>query len=767
MWKKRCSILLAAALVISPMGTGLIKASAKAVPKLAKKSLSLTTGETKTLKIKNAKGMKVTVKVKKTGIVKVTSKSYKAIKLKGLKAGKTTIQVTLKKGKTKKVLRCNVQVKKKTTAVSATPQTTATVTQTPSDSSAASQTPASTELPEATTATEATTTPEATSEPEETQIPTETQAPTAVPITTPSATTVPDDISLEEYTTPSRMDYTGANDTEADSYDAVVTLDDTDTAVSGENASNVSVEDSVVTIKADGNYYITGTLTNGYIKIAKNCKVHLFLENATIQCTDNAPVTIKGSDTSTVITVSGSNLLSEEGATKSTDSDCACIEAQSPVTINGSGTLAIKAYRYAAIKVRSTLKIYNTNISVESSVDNGIVAKEGLGIYNSTVKVTDTVGDGIKVTKGYLDIEGGDITIECNGDGIEAATTAYINPDTLSVTTDAASDDSTGSCKGIKVSGADDLTEKVQSVLEIAGGTITIDSYDNAIHCGNSDTDYNTGTIKITGGTLTLNAGYKNGSYLQGTTSSGDRKEGNKGIHSKNGLYIENASVTVEHSFEGIEADAITICSGTFTINATDDGINGAGGNNQTSYNDAGDSAFILYDGLINVNASGDGIDINGDFYMYGGEVYVDGPTDNGNGALDYDGICEITGGTLFAIGSSGMAQAPSSSSQQPSMSVNFSTTQKAGSVITVKDANGNVLCTHTTKKQFANAVISDSDFQLGSTYYIYIDDTQVREVTFTSTNMTDGSSGGPGGNTPGGNGPGGNTPGGFKPWNS
>lgn len=760
MWKKRCSILLAAALVISPIGTGTTNASAKAVPKLAKKSLSLTKGKTKTVKIKNANGMKVTVKVKKTGIVKIMSKSSKAIKLKGLKAGKTTVQVTLKKGSLKKVLRCKVVVTKKKAATTSIPQ----VTQTPqvTVSQETTSTAQATNAPSVTPETQTTNAPHTSQEPESTQ------APTAVPVTTPDATTVPNDLSLEEYVSPSRIDYTGADNTQTDSYDATVTLDDSNTAtVAGDNASNVTVEDGVVTFSADGNYYVTGTLSNGYLKIAKNCNVHLFIENVTIKCIEHAPITIKGSDTSTILTVIGSNLLSEEGAQKSTDSDSACIEAQSPVTINGEGSLELKAYRYAAIKVRSTLKIYNTTVFVESSVDNGIVAKEGLGIYNSTIDVKDTVGDGIKVTKGYLDIQRGKITIACNGDGIEAATTAYLDPDTLDITTTAASDDSTGSCKGIKVAGADDLTEKAQSVLEIAGGTINIDSYDNAIHCGNGDTDYNTGTIKITGGTFTISAGYKDGSYLQGTTSSGDKKEGNKGIHAKDGFYIENAAITVEHSFEGMEADAITVKSGTITITATDDGINGAGGNDQTSYNDAGDSAFILYDGLINVDAAGDGIDINGDFYMYGGEVYVDGPVDNGNGALDYDGICEITGGTLFAIGSSGMAQAPSNSSQQPSMSVNFSSIQKAGSVITVKDADGNVLCTHTAKKQFANAVISDSDFQLGSTYSIYIDDTQVREVIFTSTNMTDGSLGGPGGNTPGGNEPGGNNPGGFRPWHS
>ena len=50
---------------------------------------------------------------------------------------------------------------------------------------------------------------------------------------------------------------------------------------------------------------------------------------------------------------------------------------------------------------------------------------------------------------------------------------------------------------------------------------------------------------------------------------------------------------------------------------------------------------------------------------MSGGVVHVDGPTNNGNGALDYNGTFDITGGELIAVGSSGMMQNVSSSSTQ------------------------------------------------------------------------------------------------------
>ena len=48
------------------------------------------------------------------------------------------------------------------------------------------------------------------------------------------------------------------------------------------------------------------------------------------------------------------------------------------------------------------------------------------------------------------------------------------------------------------------------------------------------------------------------------------------------------------------------------------------------------------------VNAEGDGLDTNGDILMTGGDVTVHGPTNGGNGTLDFGGTCKIDGG-IFA----------------------------------------------------------------------------------------------------------------------
>ena len=63
---------------------------------------------------------------------------------------------------------------------------------------------------------------------------------------------------------------------------------------------------------------------------------------------------------------------------------------------------------------------------------------------------------------------------------------------------------------------------------------------------------------------------------------------------------------------------------------------------------------------------------------MTGGTVFVSGPTNSGNGALDYGISAEISGGTIIAAGASGMAENFSSATNQGVMLVSTGT-QSAG----------------------------------------------------------------------------------------
>lgn len=127
---------------------------------------------------------------------------------------------------------------------------------------------------------------------------------------------------------------------------------------------------------------------------------------------------------------------------------------------------------------------------------------------------------------------------------------------------------------------------------------------------------------------------------------------------------------------------------------------------------------MVINGGYVHVLAGGDGLDSNGDLTINGGEVYVDGPSDNGNSAIDYGekSSFNINGGTVVAVGSSGMAEDVSSDSKQQVAFVKLDSQADAGDVI-LKDADGNEIISYTVQKKYDCVIISTADLKAGQTY--------------------------------------------------
>ena len=127
-------------------------------------------------------------------------------------------------------------------------------------------------------------------------------------------------------------------------------------------------------------------------------------------------------------------------------------------------------------------------------------------------------------------------------------------------------------------------------------------------------------------------------------------------------MAISAGSVCILESYEGIEGLTIDIAGGDIELTASDDGLNAAGGNDESGFEGFGggfrgadsfaadSGAYVcISGGKLYIDASGDGIDSNGSLTVTGGETYVSGPDTGGNGALDYASEASITGGTFVA----------------------------------------------------------------------------------------------------------------------
>ena len=506
--------------------------------------------------------------------------------------------------------------------------------------------------------------------------------------------------------------------------------------------TGVKVEGSKLTIEKSGTYVLSGTLADGNITVNAEDKgtVRLVLNGVDISCNTSAPIYVKQA---------GKVVLSlEEGTTNrftdgenyvledtSSDEPNAAIFSKDDLTINGKGSLEVVANYNNAITSKDTLKLMEGTLQVVAA-DDGIMGKDAVIVKTGDIQIT-AEGDGIKTTndtdetKGFVAIEDGSFNIAAGADGIQATTNIYIEEGnytiqtgggsanavkkqnetmghmgrgqantnatsevvntTQTTTTTEATEEST-SHKGIKGSKA----------IYMSGGTFILDTADDSIHSND--------TAVISGGEISI--------------TSGD-----DGIHADTQLDIEGGTINITKSYEALESSEINIKAGEINAVASDDGINVAGGNDTSTANGGfGQDQFThtengkltISGGTIFVDASGDGLDANGSIEMSGGTVIVNGPTNDGNGALDYDSSFNITGGVFVAAGSAGMAQAPSSSSTQASIAMTYSANKEAGEIIHLADSNGNAILTFAPTKAYRSVIISTPDIKTGESYSFY-----------------------------------------------
>lgn len=431
----------------------------------------------------------------------------------------------------------------------------------------------------------------------------------------------------------------------------------------------VSITENIVTIKEEGTYVFSGSLSDGMVIIEAEDtdKIQLVLNGVSISNSQSAALYIKSADKVFVTTVSGTeNSLEHNGTYTAIDENNidAAVFSKSDLTLNGEGTLTITAQEGHGIVSKDDLVLTSGNYVI-TSAGHGISGKDSVRIANGSYTIVSEK-DGIHAENtedsslGFVYLAGGNFDITSQQDGISAG-----------------------------------------SWLQTEDGTYTIDAEDDALHSN--------GNLAVNGGTYTL--------------SSGD-----DGIHADSNATVSGGNINITQSYEGIEGLSIDLTGGEMTVLASDDGLNAAGGNDSSGaegFRGGGDQfastdgAYInIAGGTLRVNASGDGIDSNGDVTISGGETYVSGPINDGNGTLDYSGTARVTGGIFAASGSSGMAQSFDSSSTQGVIMVNVDA-QEANTNIELLNSNGTELLNWTVEKKYSSVIVSCPEIEEGETYKV------------------------------------------------
>lgn len=485
------------------------------------------------------------------------------------------------------------------------------------------------------------------------------------------------------------------------------------------DSDTVQISENTVTIISEGTYVLSGTMTDGMVivEVEDTEKVHLVLDGVNITSKDSAAIYVREADKVFLTTAKDSqNTLVNGGTYTAIDENNidAVIFSKSDLTLNGSGTLEIQAEKGHGVVSKDDLVLTSGvyNIQAES---HGLAGKDSVRIASGNYTITagkdgihaenqddsnlgfvylsdgtfDITSDGDSISSGsWLQADGGVYEIQAGGGStnVQQTDTGWqFGPGNMEQNQEGAED--TVSMKGVKA------TEN----LVITGGKYSIDSADDGIHSNEN---------------VTMSEG-------EFTISSGD-----DGVHADAATMVSGGTVNITKSYEGIEGLSIGISGGEISVVASDDGLNAAGGNDNSGFAGPGGDQFAAEEGayieisggVLKVNANGDGIDSNGDVTVSGGETYVSGPTNNGNGALDYNGNGKVTGGIFAAAGSAGMAENFGDSSIQGVIMVNGNT-QESDTAVVLSGADGNEILSWTPGKEYSSVIVSCPEITTGQEY--------------------------------------------------
>ena len=477
--------------------------------------------------------------------------------------------------------------------------------------------------------------------------------------------------------------------------DASITLSG-DTATISDSTRGSSGQ--TVTITKKGVYLVTGEAENVTVRISdenESGNIYLVLDSVTMTNETEPCILVDAAD-KVIIQLVGQNSLT---LTAGNDETNACIWSRDDLTINGSGSLLINSAQNGVV-CKDDLKLTGGAITVNAA-EAGLRANDSVRTANAVISITSGK-DGVHIENGASDgwfyQESGSIAITASGDGIdvggdadEASGYIWLYSGDISIVSGSGSGSAAGetSAKGLKCQGD----------IYLGPVTVNISSADDAV---NSEA-----SISVTGGEITL-------------SSSDD------GIHADSVLSISGGKLTVEKSYEGLEAYEIRISGGEVSVTASDDGLNAANGSDSASgefgpwaryASEATEAAgtISISGGDVYVNATGDGLDANGSIYVSGGNVIVEGPQNDMNGALDKGDSAgctlSITGGTVLALGSSGMAVNFDSGTQCACL---VALSGEAGDTVTVSDGSG---FSFTVSKSFSCAIYSSPSMTEGSQY--------------------------------------------------
>lgn len=370
------------------------------------------------------------------------------------------------------------------------------------------------------------------------------------------------------------------------------------------DSKNVTVNENVITINAEGTYMLNGNLSNGQIII--NCekteKVHLILNNISIVNENQPALIVSQADKVFVTTTRDSYNVLKATITDLEAAEDAVIFSREDITFNGDGRLTLIGENANGITSKDEIRITSGTYFIDVS-NHGLEANDYIKIANGEFYI-NAKKDGMNSdesedeTLGNIYIYDGDFVIQCENDAIDANGYIFVENGNFNIK-------------------ANKDGFKANKNLSINDGVFEIDVYDDA-------------------------------------------------IHSELNVSIYNGDFNIIRCNEGIEGFSVNINGGNYFIDSKKDAINLLNSEDDYEILEEWDlNAQPLYvetegqkqsveitagNFVINGGLFSDGIDSGADLLVSGGNIIMS------TNKVFYDGVyhgndIEIKNGTIFKTG--------------------------------------------------------------------------------------------------------------------
>ena len=316
---------------------------------------------------------------------------------------------------------------------------------------------------------------------------------------------------------------------------------------------------SVLKITGPGEYVLSGKLGNGRILVnaGKNDEVKLVLNNVSITCSNEAPITALNADKVTVRSEKGAyNVIRDTRANENEQHDAA-IYAECDLKLTGEGTLIVSSDKLGGVRTKDDLTFKGVQLKVNAAgsalrgSDSVTVESGSLLLISGKhcIKTNNSKVSSKGNQKGDIGIFGGTLELYSAGTAIDSAHNVELFASakcSVNIYTDAYAGNAGTGAMGIRAN----------NDISISGGTVNIFAGGDGIHADAGEKLENgavsTGSVTVAKGDVTITCG-------------------DDAVHAEGVLTINGGSVNIPESHEGFEANVININGGTTVIVGSDD----------------------------------------------------------------------------------------------------------------------------------------------------------------------------------------------------